>query len=731
MNYLIEMTLLSDALPGNGEGLSSIVDIDVSYDRWGIPYIPGKRLKGILRESAYEIGKSNILKHAPVEIFGKSDASSAGPFRLGNGKIKNYDHVVAALESLKLEVDWQKILIPRIILKYFTYERACTAIEENGMAKEGSLRTMRVLKKGLIFEFPLTCPEEFEDDLEKICKATRFLGISRSRGLGHIRLNLRKLNHQNFASKVSSSLNPEVEVEAEIIFSNIDPLLVTYEVGKTQYSNSFIPGQVILGALSTLYIEKYPERRPFQEDPDFRALFLDGHVVYKPAYIMIEGERSIPAPHHIVKEKDKSKYFNLLCEEDIDILHKEDVQVKGGLKEFCIIHDQVIYHKNVSQRIEYHHRRPADKKKGHPLENEGEFFQFTVMEPEQTFAARILGPFHLVELILQLLNDRGYFLLGKSKTAQYGECRLVDMKIKPRRIPSVSLEPKETVSLLCETDVWVRNKNGFPEPSLEVLHKNICEKVGCSSSQLRLVPEKTFLGHRHIGGFMGVWKLPKPFKSILTAGSVITLENISNKPMDLTPLLKKGIGEHTWEGFGWVMLNPCNSKTPCVKDGSSHLIQKEWTLDETLRPLCEHLIVHKIRNKIEQQAISEGQKFAIRLNNTFISFLENVYWQVEQYDNLIHYFSNLRKIRCDHLSRVAQKLFLKKTQNRQNHSFLVQQDNWQNFFNKLCKRELEIQINNQAVFHKDEITRLQEAMYFLYCRTFLNFVKLKLRGSKV
>ena len=46
----IEMKLLSDAIPGSGEGLAGIIDADITYDEYGIPYIPAKRIKGILKD---------------------------------------------------------------------------------------------------------------------------------------------------------------------------------------------------------------------------------------------------------------------------------------------------------------------------------------------------------------------------------------------------------------------------------------------------------------------------------------------------------------------------------------------------------------------------------------------------------------------------------------------------------------------------------------------------------
>ena len=51
----IKIELLSDLCTASGEAHNSLIDSDVTYDEWGIPYIPAKRLKGCIREAALEL----------------------------------------------------------------------------------------------------------------------------------------------------------------------------------------------------------------------------------------------------------------------------------------------------------------------------------------------------------------------------------------------------------------------------------------------------------------------------------------------------------------------------------------------------------------------------------------------------------------------------------------------------------------------------------------------------
>ena len=51
--------LKSDLCVGSGFSYAGIVDSDVSYNKYGFPYISGKRLKGCMRESAELLGMTD------------------------------------------------------------------------------------------------------------------------------------------------------------------------------------------------------------------------------------------------------------------------------------------------------------------------------------------------------------------------------------------------------------------------------------------------------------------------------------------------------------------------------------------------------------------------------------------------------------------------------------------------------------------------------------------------
>ena len=77
----IRIQLLSDLCTGSGETYNSMIDSDITYDEYGIPYIPARRIKGCIREAALEMMELGLIKeqayyeirtlhlHFPMHIF--------------------------------------------------------------------------------------------------------------------------------------------------------------------------------------------------------------------------------------------------------------------------------------------------------------------------------------------------------------------------------------------------------------------------------------------------------------------------------------------------------------------------------------------------------------------------------------------------------------------------------------------------------------------------------------
>ena len=214
--YTLSIKLLSDALINSGEGFGAIIDSDVVFDDVGLPYIPAKRIKGCLRDAAREV--CAMLEEAQVYAFLNLDKTKDGEYQIfeqvfgAPGKefpapvyfshltIDDYGKNRQWLEYLrdkytKEHEDSSKakyrtgILTRDSVLTTFTTIRQQTAISKEGVADEHSLRTIRVLKKGIVFHGEIHALENDQNTVKLLtlgCLNLRRIGTKRNRGFGEV-----------------------------------------------------------------------------------------------------------------------------------------------------------------------------------------------------------------------------------------------------------------------------------------------------------------------------------------------------------------------------------------------------------------------------------------------------------------------------------------------------------------------------------------------------------------
>jgi len=202
-NYQINITLLSDTLVGSGEGFGATIDTDIVFDEVGLPYIPAKRIKGCLRQSAEEVKEmfgqvadleSLLTKLDIDDVFGKTGTQESAPVYFHNLTLPDYEDNYNWLDYFIQHKEYKQLVSPEVILEYFTTLRQQTAIdEEKGVAKEHSLRTSRVLQKGHTFigELWLARPDDnIVKTLNLACRNLRYIGTKRNRGFGRVKCEL-------------------------------------------------------------------------------------------------------------------------------------------------------------------------------------------------------------------------------------------------------------------------------------------------------------------------------------------------------------------------------------------------------------------------------------------------------------------------------------------------------------------------------------------------------------
>lgn len=165
-----------------GSGLAKGADVDllVVKDRDNLPFVPGKTVKGLLREAALELSEyGEFSKGAVLDAFGiEADednnlSSKPGSLSFSNAVLSQKEH--DALVANKAQ-------------EYVYSSIASTAIDsETGVAKDHSLRKMEVVVPCTVEGTISGVDENFLSIIERSMKMVKRLGTNRNRGLGRCR----------------------------------------------------------------------------------------------------------------------------------------------------------------------------------------------------------------------------------------------------------------------------------------------------------------------------------------------------------------------------------------------------------------------------------------------------------------------------------------------------------------------------------------------------------------
>ena len=162
-----------------GSGTSAGADVDelVVKDKNGMPYIPGKTLKGLIREATEDYvsfsSQSEALGTLLAETFGKelgeTPEQTAGCAHFGN----------AVLEGTEYEA-----IVENHAQQYMYDKITTTAIDDDGIAKDHSLRSMEVVLPCTLYASITGVPENLADILSESFGMIKRMGQKRNRGLG-------------------------------------------------------------------------------------------------------------------------------------------------------------------------------------------------------------------------------------------------------------------------------------------------------------------------------------------------------------------------------------------------------------------------------------------------------------------------------------------------------------------------------------------------------------------
>jgi len=653
MKLVVE--LLSDLCTYSGETYNSVVDTDVVYDDYGLPYIPAKRLKGCLREACMELVDFNLAEEEIFEtLFGK-EGNDASAFSISNAYLDNYEAKVNALKS----VQNQKMYTPQKVLDLFTYTRVQTAVDlETGTADKNSLRTMRVVKKGLLFEAKVNWNQNKYDKetkeytaLSQAASLIKHIGCGRTRGLGLVEITLDdRDNEQKKECKKESILFDENNIyEKNKISYKItlsSPVICKSPAGNQASTQDYIAGSKVLGLLAG------------KLGPEVYRDLIKDELIVSNAYILYGSKRTIPGRNSWQKEKNQD-YDNNGKMIILDMLCNPDVSNRQMTPANLSYVEENGHVMSVDTEISYHHKRPDDKSIGKAADrDESSFYQMESIRAGQCFGGFILANKQQAQKIIHAISEMQHVRIGYGKNAEFGE---VNLQLTANEEVKAEHEMMKEAVVTLTSDLIMYNENGVPSTDSDCLKAYLKEALELQEGE-DLQIEKKYISFSTIGGYNTTWKAMKPIIPVLNKGSVFVIQ--SEKEFDAARLKNTFLGERVSEGYGELRVEklPKSAEYTVFKMETAEMNAedpdgKAIVMDEDL---LQQLEEKENTRKLEEQIRKCAETVTLKADimSIAVSRLRAIYNSVETYAELVEQVeqiaSNSSKSACKSIIKVLE-----------------------------------------------------------------------------
>lgn len=170
-------------------GLSAGTDAStvVIKDKNDLPFIPGKTLKGLLREAAFYLNELNAVSTDFLqEVFGVGDDEK--------DKYEKRDSIkdLCYFSNAELSTKVAKHILAQQQQQHLYQKISSTKIDANGLAVDKTLRTIEIAIPLTFYAAIEDFPDktDFEKQLIYCFKWVKRLGLNRNRGLGRCEVSL-------------------------------------------------------------------------------------------------------------------------------------------------------------------------------------------------------------------------------------------------------------------------------------------------------------------------------------------------------------------------------------------------------------------------------------------------------------------------------------------------------------------------------------------------------------
>lgn len=614
----LEIILKSDLCAGSGESNGNSIDTDICTDELGFPYIPGRRIKGCLKDSAVALknyGDEFSNDESIIALFGGNGGNS-GSLKIGNAYMENLDSMKGFVRSNRAEC-LKSFTKSNSIVSLFTSVRGQTRIDENGIAQDGSLRYMRVLNqyssldgKPLRFVADVNVDGKDKELLERCCRATRHIGTNRNRGLGNVEMRLIEYNESTASvSHETKQLSGKVCISYSLSLD--EPVTLP---GNDEQLTS-IPARSVIGCMVKEYL-----RNGSSEDKLFKDLFLNGNCVWTSLNPVINGKHSNPAPLNVMRTPNETFKF-------INLYNHKDFKGKSKTieKYFAVKKDDGYKLCDVDYHTVYHHSKDED----------GGLYMQTSLDKEMVYGGEVYADSKMADDIIELLKN-ARLAFGRSKSAQYSGCTLRSIEVDSADDSLVSIKANEEFYVLLKSDM-VFVKDGVYVCGAEDIREELSKRFG---AELEL--ESAYCNYHVISGYHAMWQLQKPQIRTVRGGSIYRLKALN----DFNTGVNCQLGLYPQEGFGLfeIITEDEMSRLDNISKASADKVNCSNSDNEMFKGAVIAMAAEEELRLLASRVMEEKvDNYRDRLKHSSIGRLRNMLSDAQSYSQLVEMVNDVKE----------------------------------------------------------------------------------------
>lgn len=585
----LEILLKSDLCTSSGENFNSFIDTDVVYDDYGFPYIPAKRLKGVLKEAALELVDFGLFEDSDYQKLFGTEGKESALFTIDDAYLKNHEDFINDIHLyLKENEEKKEVVHPQRVLELYTYTRTQTAMTKEGVAKENSLRTFRVVNAGETFISQIrengTMSGTQKDLLRQAALLVKHIGNNRTRGFGQVEMNIPEEESNSDHQEKKFHISDKNVIDYKITLKG--PVLCKTGDGNQEHTENYIQGSKVLGILAeAMGQDSFLEFMGHKGEKEERQ-----ELIVSNAYICAGEERCTPMPSSYQKKKDQDYSHGRMYVKDMLSDYRDEEQWTP-LGAGYIAKDGTV--RAVETQINYHHKRPEDKAFGRATgADNSSFYQLRSICKGQAFQGYIIADRKQAEMILEKLHTFRSIRIGNSRNAEYGNAVMEILHVRPE---DSQLFDSHRLVVKLNSAAVLYNDYGMPTSEISCLTGYLEKQLGLEKGTLKL--EKCFASYEDIGGFNVTWHSRKPCFTSLGKGSVFLYHCDNNISAALPE--KIFIGERVSEGYGEAEISDIYEEDVCISKYEEMIPVKKESYTTSVISRLEEIEYH---NRLREAA---------------------------------------------------------------------------------------------------------------------------------